>query len=241
MSEANGPTRHRGVVLTNRPEGRDARRLDIQVDGPWAHRPGQVAELSVTRGDEGYFAIASPPGEGGRLSFLVRAGGSLSEPLMTLPVGAEVSVSGPWGRGYDLDARGTDTRPLLLVGVGSALGALRSPLLDALATRVHWPVTLVLGVRTLDDVGFADELDAWRAAGAEIHLVVSRSEHVPSPSCFRGHVQDHLVALASRSAGALVLLAGSEAFEDEVTAVLVGAGVATDRIQRNFRPDGRPA
>ena len=100
---------------------------------------------------------------------------------------------------------------------------------------------LVLGVRTLDDVGFADELDTWRAAGAEIHLVVSRSpDHLPLTSCFRGHVQDHLVALASRLPGALVLLAGSETFEDEVTEVLVGAGVATDRIQRNFRPDGRP-
>ena len=241
MNEASAPIRRQGVVLTNRPEGRDARRLDIQIDGVWTHRPGQVAELSVTRGDEGYFAIASPPHDGGRLTFLVRAGGSLSEPLMTLPVGAEVSVSGPWGRGYDLDAPGPVNRPLLLVGVGSALGALRSPLLATLSSRLHHPVVLVLGVRTLDDVGFADELDTWRAAGAEIHLVVSRSpDHLPLTSCFRGHVQDHLVALASRLPGALVLLAGSETFEDEVTEVLVGAGVATDRIQRNFRPDGRP-
>jgi len=38
---------------------------------------------------------------------------------------------------------------------------------------------------------------------------------------------------------ATVFIAGSEALEDEVSAILVAAGVHPSRIQRNYRPDQR--
>lgn len=251
----------RARLLSIRPEGLDAARLDVEVDGPWSHRPGQVAELALVLGEEGFFAIASPPDEGRRLTFLVRAGGSISAPLMSLHPGEELFVRGPHGRGYDLDAVPAED-PLLLVGVGSALSALRSALLDALSAGSR-PITLVLGVRTRADLAFSDELGHWRSRGVAVHLVESRatrealapvasSTGAASPPCEMasdldsavasirpGHVQDHLGAIASALPGALVLLAGSEEFEDEVTGILVAAGIGRTRIQRNFRNDGR--
>ncbi len=225
--------KRRAQVIATRQEGRDALRLDVLVEGPWTHRPGQVAELTVQPGAAGFFAIASAD-DGARLTFLVRAGGSLSEPIMSLPVGSEILVGGPFGRGFELDARGSEPRPLLLVGVGSALGALRAPLIDALSSHKHRPITLVLGVKTPADVAFADELRAWRDQGVAVHIVSSRAG-----DGLRGHVQDHLPAIAAANLDALVLLAGSEELEDEVTALLVEAGIAANQIQRNFRPDGR--
>lgn len=246
----------RARLLSTRPEGLDAARLDIEVDGAWSHRPGQVAELAVVPGEEGFFAIASPPEDGRRLTFLVRAGGSISAPLMSLHPGDELFVRGPHGRGYELDAPDS-ANPLLLVGVGSALSALRSALLDALGAGSR-SIALVLGVRSRDDLAFADELAFWRSRGVAVHLVESRGHQTDqgpapaSPPCEMaadpqsavasirpGHVQDHLAPIASALPGALVLLAGSEEFEDEVTSLLVGAGIEPWRIQRNFRQDGR--
>lgn len=240
------PSGHqRATVLATRTEGRDALRLDVEVEGPWLHRPGQVAELATAAGEEGFFAIASPPACGHRLTFLVRAGGTLSEPLMSLRVGESLLVRGPHGRGYELDRADSPSAPLLLVGVGSALSALRSALLDALASGAR-PVTLVLGVRTAQDLAFADELPGWLARSVRVVLVESRrldptgpQVHPAGGTVLAGHVQDHLGPIAATLPGALALLAGSEEFEDEVTEVLVRAGVAHHRIQRNFRPDGR--
>lgn len=250
----------RARLLATRPEGLDSARLDLEVDGPWSHRAGQVAELALVPGEEGFFAIASPPGDGRRLTFLVRAGGSISAPLMALRPGDELFVRGPHGRGYELDSPARSA-PLLLVGVGSALSALRSALLDTLGAGSR-PITLVLGVRTRDDLAFADELGFWRSRGVSVHLVESRAtpgtmsdtgnSDPASPACEMsadpgsalasirpGHVQDHLGPIASALPGALVLLAGSESFEDEVTAILTAAGIEPTRIQRNFRNDGR--
>lgn len=251
----------RARLLSTRPEGLDAARLDVEVEGPWIHRPGQVAELAVVPGEEGFFAIASPPADGRRLTFLVRAGGSISAPLMALQPGDELFVRGPLGRGYDLGA-GVPAGPLLLVGVGSALSALRSALGDALGVGSR-PITLVLGVRTRADLAFADELAHWRSRGVAVHLIESRASRESStidqpvagsasPVCEMaadqdsaiasvrpGHVQDHLGPIAAALPGALALLAGSEEFEDEVTSILVAAGIERARIQRNFRKDGR--
>ena len=153
---------------------------------------------------------------------------------MSLPVGAELWVAGPYGRGYDLDEVSATPTPLLLVGMGSALGALRAAMLDTLAHRNHLPVVLLLGVRTENEVAFADEMDRWGHLGVEIHLVSSRG-----PGRLRGHVQDHLPAIAARYPGALVLVAGSEELENDVSDLLGRQGVPALRIQRNFRPDGR--
>lgn len=256
----------RARLLSTRPEGLDATRLDVEVQGPWSHRPGQVAELAVVVGEEGFFAIASPPEEGRRLTFLVRAGGTISAPLMSLHPGDELFIRGPHGRGYDLGASAPSS-PLLLVGVGSALSALRSALRDALGVGSR-SITLVLGVRSRADLAFSDELASWRSRGVAVHLIESRVEsrapqessssnepfaEVASPSCEMasdleravasirpGHVQDHLGPIAAALPEALVLLAGSEEFEDEVTAMLVANGFDRAKIQRNFRPDGRP-
>jgi NAD(P)H-flavin reductase len=219
-------------------------RIEVAVAEPWRHRPGQVAELSLAPGEDGFFAIASAPHEAPRLTFLVRAGGSISPQLMALGPGDGLSLGGPYGRGYELAAETLSGRPtpppLLLVGVGTALGALRSALVDALETLPTRQITLLLGIRRPEELCFADEIQSWRQRGVAIHIVASRGG--PEWTGLVGHVQDHMPAVVdavSRGGSPLCLIAGSEVFEDELTERLVAAGVPNASIQRNFRPDAR--
>lgn len=258
---------HVAVVLANTHEAKDVRRLLLRVDGPWTHRSGQVAEISIGPGEDGFFAIASAPQEASGLAFLVKAGGTISAPLMAKAPGDRVGLRGPYGLGFDLGAAREDagigrsargrggSAPLLLIGVGTAVGALRAALVEALDGARGGrageadeagppagapPITLVLGVRSPGDVCLTSELPGWSARGVRIHLVASRPE--ASWSGLVGHVQDHLAPIVAEtlSAGSpICFIAGSEAFEDDITARLVSAGLAYTSIQRNFRADSR--
>lgn len=223
---------HLAHILASRPDPSGAHRLELLLPPGFRHRPGQVVEVSIGPGAEGYFAIASPPAEAPVLTLLVGRGGTISAPLVALPAGAELKVRGPFGLGYDLPER---PGPVLLVGVGSAIGALRAALIEVLA-RGHGPVTLLLGVRTASEVAFADELAGLAARGARVLIAESQA---PSGAELPGRVQRHLAPLAADHRGGLVLLAGSEELEDDVTRRLVALGFPLGNIQRNFRPDQR--
>ena len=241
---ASPPTTRTAEVVASALECDGVSRIEVAITGPWRHRPGQVAQLSLAPGEDGYFAIASAPNEAPRLTFLVRAGGSISPQLMALTPGDDLSLSGPFGRGYELAALTVSGRPnappLLLVGVGTALGALRSALVDALDNSPARSITLVLGIRRPEELCFAEEMQSWGRRGVAIHIVASRGG--PAWTGLVGHVQDHMPAIVdavSRGGPPLCLIAGSEVFEDELTEHLIAAGVPSSAIQRNFRPDAR--
>ncbi len=245
-TEAPDPVAHSRTVqvVASSTECDGVSRIEVALTGPWRHRAGQVAQLSLAPGEDGFFAIASAPHEAPNLTFLVRAGGSISPQLMALLPGDDLSLSGPFGRGYELSALTVTGRPspppLLLVGVGTALGALRSALVDALETSPARAITLLLGIRRPEELCFAEEMPAWRQRGVAIHIVASRGG--PSWPGLVGHVQDHMPAVVdavSRGGAPLCLLAGSEVFEDELTEHLIAAGIPSSAIQRNFRPDAR--
>lgn len=217
----------------------DAVSLVVAVEEDWIFTPGQVVKLAAGPGTAGYFAIASAPSEASRrLAFLVKAGGSDSEPLMRLEPGAAITITGPFGLGFELPPPGPGAR-LLLVTAGTALSAVRSAVVEAIAmghdARV---ISVLVGVRDARDLVFADELEHWHARGATVRVAVSHGDLVPSAlPLVRGRVQAHLADLVTPATTAFI--AGSETFEDEVSDALVAAGLAPERIQRNYRPDGR--
>jgi len=238
------PTTRTAQVVASSSESEGVARLEVVIPGPWRHRPGQVAELSIAPGKDGFFAIASAPHEAPRLVFLIKAGGSISPQLMALNPGDCVTLRGPFGRGYEptatTRANPVTVAPLLLVGVGTALGALRSALVDALEASPRRPIALLVGIRRPEELCFSEELRAWQLRGVAIHLVASRGG--PAWDGLVGHVQDHVSAVVtalSQSGPPLCLIAGSEAFEDDLTEHLVALGVPPASIQRNFRPDAR--
>jgi NAD(P)H-flavin reductase len=237
--------------------------LTLALAPPWRFIPGQVAELAAGPGTAGYFAIASAPRESSaladavRLSFLVKAAGSDSQPLMYLRPGDELAVNGPYGRGFELDATidhaldhalGGEA-PILFVTAGTAFAAVRSALAELIDGGARHPAMSVLvGVRDMADLCFVEDVARWSERGVGFRVALSSDGALAPPpelvdrpgvSFVRGRVQTQLPLVVAP--GASAFLAGSEALEDEVSALLVAAGVALGRIQRNYRPDHRDA
>ncbi len=222
-----------GKLVDYRAEAKGVRRLVVDVDETWHHGPGQVAELSTREGTAGYFAIASGPDER-PLTFLARTGSSI---LSDLDVGARLVLRGPLGRGFEFAIEsGTSARHLLLVGAGTAIGALRGALVAALERRRFETLTLLVGVREGGAMCFTDECAEWRRRGVRVVVTTSREHH---PLYASGRVQAHLAEVLGDPMSTLVLLAGTDTFEDEVTGRLLELGVPRSRIQRNFRADAR--
>ncbi len=222
-----------GRVIECRAEAKDVTRLVVDVDESWQHGLGQVAELSTREGSAGYFAIASSPKER-PLTFLAKVGSSILEDL---EVGSPLTLRGPLGRGFEFLASGAKApQHLLLVGVGTAIGALRGALVEALERTCFETVTLLVGVRERGTVCFEEESAEWRRLGVRVFVTTSRESHPPFAS---GRVQAHLGNALVDPSKTLVLLAGTDTFEDELTCVLNELGVPVEQIQKNFRPDSR--
>lgn len=220
---------HSTVVIDNAEAAHAVRKLVIAAPPEWSFVPGQVAELATTPGTEGFFAIANAPIEPGGLVFLIKAADSDSAPLMTLGPGATITVRGPFGAGFSLPESDGD---LLFVTAGTAIGAIRSAVVSALARNPR-SIAVVIGVRHAEDLCFADDIAAWRRRGVIVR--VSLTKHVVG--FLEGRVHGHLPDLVHADTHAFI--AGSEALEDEATAVLIEHGVRPENIQRNYRPDAR--
>jgi NAD(P)H-flavin reductase len=240
---SSSPSACSAIVVSNQVVARGVRLLTLTPPAAWPFRPGQVAELSIEPGSEGYFAIASAPAEGLPIAFLVKAEGSTSESLMRVGTGAQVALRGPFGAGFSWPEGGyPPTERLLFVAAGTAVGAARSAIVELLAQGTPPArLGLLLGVRHLSDVCFADEIAAWHARGVDVRVCLSQRQLDPGAPfpLAPGRVQAYLAAHADPATR--VFIAGSEALEDEVTLALVSLGVGLERIQRNYRPDARDA
>ena len=226
-------TTHATVEAT-RPECAATSLMSLRLDavGPRRVLPGTVATISVSGVGEGYFALASSPDALPRAEVLVKRGGAVADALLALTPGARISVRGPVGHGFDLDA--CKGRSLALIGVGSAIAPLRSALLYALARRADYDrVAVVYGVRRPEDLCFRSEWPAWEAAGVELHPVVSGSAAGPWKGR-RGRIQLHLDEALVGFGGGVALVCGMPPMMDETAASLGELGFRRRDILRNY-------
>lgn len=221
-------------LLATRPAAAGLTEVDLDVRGTpleGAHRhPGQYLRLELPGKGDGFFAIASPPGEDpGRLELLVRAGTPLTDALVSLPPGALIRAGPVEGAGFPMDrAAGHD---LLLFATGSGIAPLRSLVSVVVKRRGDFKrVALYFGARTPDGFAYASELAAWRGAGIEIVQTVSQ----PGDSGWdglTGYVQAHVPDMdLSQAVG---FLCGQEAMVAGVTEVLAARGLTGERIFTN--------
>jgi NAD(P)H-flavin reductase len=98
------------------------------------------------------------------IQLTIRAAGAATRAITALPVGAQLGVRGPLGRGWPVDV--AEGRDVLIVAGGIGLAPLRPLIERVLAARERYAsVRLCIGARTPRDLLFERDIAAWRARG----------------------------------------------------------------------------
>lgn len=143
------------------PLAADIHALEIEPDGHAGvdYRAGQFAWLRIAPGPWGLrehpFSIASAPGDGDALRFLIKANGDFTRRIGEVAPGARAWIDGPYGHFVHAD---DDAEALLLVAGGVGI----APILGLLRERMHHgerrPIRLVYACRRARDMVLDDEL-----------------------------------------------------------------------------------
>ena len=137
--------------------------------------PGQFTMLYAFGVGEIPVSISGDPCDADRLVHTVRDVGAVSHALANAPVGAEIGVRGPFGRGWL--AHGTPIGDVLVVAGGLGLAPVRPIIYGILAHRHRYgAVTVVAGARTPHDLLYTGEYQAWRALRVDVLVTVDRAD-----------------------------------------------------------------
>ena len=220
----------KGRLSARQPEGPRGARLTIDCPpAAAAHaRSGQFCVINAA-GQTGYFAIPHPPGST-QLELYIQSGGACADALLGLPVGAEVSLSAPQGRGHGVEAALDAGDALLFVATGSGFAGLRGALLQALdAGRAP---TVLVGFKRADQVIYPADLERVGAAGGAAHVTLSQPDaRWTGPT---GYVGPLLTALAPDLRGATLIACGQGPMQVDLATRAAALGLREGRFLTNY-------
>lgn len=218
----------------------DIRGIAIALDAPIKFWAGQYVDITVTT-EEGEtitrsFSMANTPDQAQTLRFIIKKypEGRFSGELDSggIRVGAEVSVTGPYGTCFRREDR---EGPMILVGAGSGMSPIWSILHDHVASGEDREVFFFYGARTRADLFHLDRIAALVAANPSVHFipVLSHAEDDADWEGARGFVHervgDKLRELAIDGAGD-VYACGPPPMIDALEPVLFMGGFEHERI-----------
>jgi ferredoxin-NADP reductase len=215
-------------VLAVRDETPGVRTVVLDVPGWDGHRAGQSVDVRLTA-EDGYrtqrpYSIASAPEDGAFELCVEHLDDGEVSPWLAgeLRAGDQFEVRGPGGRSFSWHA--DDGGPLLLVGGGAGIVPLRAMVRHRLASAGAVDTAVVVSARTRAGLLYADEIDAWRAAGVDVHLTFTRE----------GGKRLDAEQLAPFGLARHVFVCGPTAFVEHATRVLleIGHDAANVRAER---------
>jgi ferredoxin-NADP reductase len=184
---------------------------------------GEIAGVAKKRS----YSIASPSDAGDRIRFVIRTipEGAATDFLLTLPVGAEVRMTGPHGF-FVLDAE--HPGDIVFGATGTGLAAVM-PMLGELARRpIAGRRRLYWGARHEEDLFARDEVsELCRKASTELHEVLSAPPEIWSGA--RGRITQALVDLLPALHQPTFYLVGNGAMIGDVKRELMARGVDRKR------------
>ena len=166
---------HIGIVTDVRIDTPDVK--TFRVTAPeggvcFKHIPGQCAMLSIPGVGEGMFSITSSPTNTEFMEFSIKKCGCLTSWLHMMEPGQQITIRGPYGNGFPVEAdfKGKD---LLFIAGGIGLAPLRSVINYVRHYRDNYgKVDIVYGSRSKDDlVDYKEILDEWcNEPGVNVYL-----------------------------------------------------------------------
>lgn len=144
---------------------------DGEVAARYRFRAGQFNMLYLPGIGEAAISISSDPDHPEKLLHTVRSAGNVTRALARLRIGDQLLLRGPFGSSWPMEAcRSCD---LVIAGGGAGLAPLRPMVHHVINHRGDFgDVHLLYGARRPIDVLYADEFDAWRAAGIQVDVTV---------------------------------------------------------------------
>ncbi|KAL2518943.1 FAD/NAD(P)-binding oxidoreductase [Abeliophyllum distichum] len=187
-----------------------------------------------------FLAIASPPSTAsskGVFEFLVKSvTGSTAELLCGLQKGDVVELSQAMGKGFDIDqiSPAKNYQTVLIFATGSGISPIRSLIESGFGAEKRSDVRLYYGARNLNRMAYQDRFKDWNSSGVDIVPVLSQPDD--SWTGEQGYVQAAFARarriFSPQYTGAV--LCGQKQMTEEVTSILVGDGVSSEKILKNF-------
>jgi NAD(P)H-flavin reductase len=218
------------TVTRKQSETADTVTLELEPSQPLAFAPGQFTMLSAFGAGEVPISISGDPARPERLVHTVRAVGLATRAICDAAVGDVLSVRGPFGRPWPLDAGpGTD---VVVVAGGIGLAPLRPAILALLANHERYGhLTLLYGGRAPDQLLFGEELHEWAASGLDVTVTVDSAgpEWLGRVGVVGRHVRSVLHE-TDAARDVLVLLCGPEVMMRFTTAALATVSIGAERV-----------
>ena len=221
-------------VLSRRPLSARVSELVLEVPGepPFRWHAGQHLAIHPQGGvptHDGplWYSIASAwDGREPAVLSLAIGPGTGADVLANVGPGAELSVAGPFGTFALSAAPGA-----LLVGAGTGIAPLHAFVEESLGRGDTFPLVLVVGARTEDDLLWHAALTALTARHSRLSYEPVLSQPSATWNGRRGYVQDHLREFAPQlPAGFIVRACGSVTMVESSLRALAELGVGTDRV-----------
>ncbi len=202
-----------------------------------AFGPAQMGMVGVPGLGEVPISFSSDPADPSQLAMTIRRAGAITSALVDLSPGDSVSMRGPYGTEWPMEA--AEGQHLLVVAGGLGLAPLRSAIVTALRRSERYrSISLVYGRREVSEVVFADDLAAWEANPAmSIHLTLDRAD--PDWSGPIGLVTSRMDAALLDPASTTAMVCGPDVMMHAVGADLTQRGVDSGKIwltmERNMK------
>lgn len=199
---------------------------------PSDFRHGQFNMLCAFGVGEVAISISSSPRERGPLEHSIRDVGPVTHALCNAPVGGVIGLRGPYGKGWETDGSLTEgLSDVVVMAGGIGLAPLRGAVRDLVDRQRRGEVRLfvLIGARSPDQIVFAEDIEAWRAAGAQVEISVD-----VAPAGWRGTVgvvTSLLTGAAFDPARALALVCGPEIMIRFTAQALVDRGLDPHHIR----------
>jgi len=247
------------TILSSTPASKQCVEIKVQVPGTQAQEysvPGQYVQMRVAGDDTAkpiFLAIASPPlkesdkenvPESVEFEFLIKRTDTNGW-IFDAAAGSKVDVSQVLGKGFPVQDNfegfkyDFPTQNVMLFACGTGIAPIRAAI-ESGQLKISQPgkggrtARLYYGVRTPEDMSYANKFAEWEAHGFEIVPVVSQPEGTGWTGR-TGYVQTALEedgVPIPRNSGAL--LCGQKGMVDSVKSLLTSAGTFEGRILTNF-------
>ena len=170
-----------GVITAIRQDTPDVKTFNVtlpQGGVVFPHMPGQCAMLSIPGVGEAMFSISSSPTNQKFMEYSIKKAGVLTGWLHNAEVGQQITVRGPYGNAFPVEAE-LKGRDLLFIAGGIGLAPLRSVINYVRANRENYgAIDIVYGARSADDLVFRDEIETqWNGIdNVNVHMTIDREQ-----------------------------------------------------------------